>query len=70
LLSSANSGPDTNGCQFFLTCAPTDWLDGKHVVFGRVLGEGLLTLRKLENVSTGPNNKPRLPCVIAQCGQM
>jgi len=70
LLSMANSGPGSNGCQFFLTCARTEWLDGKHVVFGRVLGDSLLTLRKLENVATGPNNKPRLPCLIAQCGEL
>lgn len=66
----ANSGPNSNGCQFFLTLAKTEWLDGKHVVFGRVLGDSLLVLRKLENVSVGPNNKPRLPCVISQCGEL
>ena len=70
LLSMANSGPNSNGCQFFLTLAKTEWLDGKHVVFGRVLGDSLLVLRKLENVSVGPNNKPRLPCVISQCGEL
>ena len=70
LLSMANSGPDSNGCQFFVTCGAAEWLDGKHVVFGRVLGEGLLTLRKLERCATGANNKPRLPCIIAQCGEM
>jgi len=70
LLSMANSGPNTNGSQFFLTCAKCDWLDNKHVVFGRVLGEGLLVLRKIENVQTGPNNRPKLPCVIAECGEM
>jgi len=70
LLSMANSGPDSNGCQFFLTCAPTEWLDDKHVVFGRVLGDGLLTLRKIENVQCGANNKPRAICAIAECGEM
>jgi peptidyl-prolyl isomerase H (cyclophilin H) len=37
LLSSANSGPNTNGCQFFITCGNAEWLDNKHVVFGRVI---------------------------------
>jgi peptidyl-prolyl isomerase H (cyclophilin H) len=70
LLSMANSGPNTNGCQFFITCAKADWLDNKHVVFGRVLGESMLPIRKIEAVATGPNNKPKLPCVITQCGEM
>uniref|UniRef100_A0A672PBI6 Peptidyl-prolyl cis-trans isomerase n=1 Tax=Sinocyclocheilus grahami TaxID=75366 RepID=A0A672PBI6_SINGR len=69
LLSLANSGPGTNGCQFFITCTKCDWLDGKHVVFGKVV-DGLLVMRKIENVPTGPNNKPKLPIVIAQCGEM
>ncbi|KAK0242278.1 cyclophilin-like domain-containing protein [Armillaria nabsnona] len=59
LLSMANSGPNTNGCQFFITTAKCDFLDGKHVVFGRVI-DGMLTLRKIENVATGPNNRPKL----------
>ncbi|KAK7836366.1 peptidyl-prolyl cis-trans isomerase cyp22 [Quercus suber] len=70
LLSMANSGPGTNGCQFFITCAKCDWLDNKHVVFGRVLGDGLLVVRKIENVAAGPNNRPKLACVIAECGEM
>ena len=69
LLSMANSGTNTNGCQFFITCAKCDFLDGKHVVFGRVI-DGLLVMRKIENVPTGANNKPRLPVVITQCGEM
>ncbi len=70
LLSMANSGPGTNGCQFFITCGRADWLDGKHVVFGRVLGDGLLTVRKIENAPCGPDNKPKLTCVVAECGEM
>ena len=70
LLSMANSGPNSNGCQFFITCAKTEWLDDKHVVFGRVLGDGLLVVRKLEHVACGANNKPKLSCKIAQCGEM
>uniref|UniRef100_A0A0K8T1P9 Peptidyl-prolyl cis-trans isomerase n=1 Tax=Lygus hesperus TaxID=30085 RepID=A0A0K8T1P9_LYGHE len=69
LLSMANSGQDTNGCQFFITCAKCNFLDGKHVVFGRVL-DGMLVMRKIENVPTGPNNKPKIPVLISQCGQM
>uniref|UniRef100_A0A667XYY9 Peptidyl-prolyl cis-trans isomerase n=1 Tax=Myripristis murdjan TaxID=586833 RepID=A0A667XYY9_9TELE len=69
LLSMANSGPGTNGCQFFITCTKCDWLDGKHVVFGKVV-DGLLVMRKIENVPTGPNNKPKLSILIAQCGEM
>jgi hypothetical protein len=45
--------------QFFITTAKCDFLDGKHVVFGKVI-DGMLTLRKIENVPTGPNNRPKL----------
>lgn len=69
LLSMANSGKDTNGCQFFITCAKCNFLDNKHVVFGRVL-DGMLIVRKIENVPIGSNNKPRLPITISQSGQM
>lgn len=65
----ANSGRDTNGSQFFITCSKCDFLDGKHVVFGRVI-DGLLVVRKIENVPTGPNNKPKIPVVVSQCGEM
>lgn len=67
----ANSGPNTNGCQFFITVAKTEWLDGKHVVFGKVIDEeSLLLVRKIENVPVGQANKPKLPIVIEQCGEL
>ena len=48
-----------------------DWLDGKHVVFGRVLGDSLLVVRKVEAVATsGAGNRPSLPVVITECGEM
>eukprot|EP00049_Salpingoeca_infusionum_P012323 m.224848 g.224848 ORF g.224848 m.224848 type:complete len:193 (+) comp15152_c0_seq2:111-689(+) len=67
-LSMANSGPNTNGCQFFVTCTKCDYLDAKHVVFGKLI-DGMLVLRKIEAVQTDQKNKPRIPIVITQCGQ-
>ena len=52
LLSMANSGPNTNGSQFFLTTVETPWLDGHHVVFGE-LKEGLDVLKTMENEGSG-----------------
>ncbi|KER27335.1 hypothetical protein T265_05583 [Opisthorchis viverrini] len=69
MLSMANSGRDTNGCQFFITCAPCEFLDGKHVVFGQIV-DGMLVLKKIENVPTGANNRPKAPVLITQCGEM
>jgi peptidyl-prolyl isomerase H (cyclophilin H) len=69
LLSMANSGPGTNGCQFFITCDACDWLDGKHVVFGKVV-DGMLTVRKIENVTVGPNSKPKMPINVTMSGEM
>lgn len=63
LLSMANSGPDTNGSQFFITTVPTPHLDGKHVVFGRVV-KGINHLKFLENVPTSNGDKPINPMTI------
>jgi len=71
LLSMANSGPNTNGCQFFIVTSRCDWLDGKHVVFGKVLDqESLLVVRKIENVPINPQSKPKLEVVITECGEL
>lgn len=68
LLSMANSGPNTNGSQFFVTTKPTEWLDGKHVVFGIVLS-GYEIINKIENLETDANNnKPHLDVIIKKCG--
>jgi len=52
LLSMANAGPGTDGSQFFLTFVPTPWLDGKHTIYGEVVGDGMATLKKLEAAGT------------------
>ncbi|KAG5541979.1 hypothetical protein RHGRI_021720 [Rhododendron griersonianum] len=78
LLSMANWGPNTNGSQFFVTCTQCPWLDNKHVVFGRILEDGLLVVRKIEAVPTTRDDqqpcrfadRPEIACLIAECGEI
>ena len=67
ILSMANSGPDTNGSQFFISLEKTEWLDGKHVVFGEVVN-GTEILAKMEKVGTQSGQTSR-PVVIVDCGE-
>ncbi|MGI9016304.1 MAG: peptidylprolyl isomerase [Euzebya sp.] len=68
LLSMANAGPNTNGSQFFITTVVTDWLDGKHVVFGKVT-DGMDVVRTIEGVGSR-NGDTAEPVVVQDCGQL
>ena len=69
LLSMANAGPNSNGSQFFVTFEPCSWLDGKHVVFGRV-ERGQNIVEMMRRTPTDPNDKPRVAIKVTKCGQM
>lgn len=69
LLSMANSGPNTNGSQFFILTQPAPHLDGKHVVFGKVV-QGMEFVHDVEREVTDPNDRPIRKCYVLNCGML
>lgn len=68
MLSMANSGPNSNGSQFFITVAATPWLDGKHVVFGKVV-DGMQVVRAMERQGS-PSGRPAMDVKLESCSQL
>ncbi|KAL1324337.1 hypothetical protein HN51_034496 [Arachis hypogaea] len=69
VVAMANSGPDSNGSQFFITTVKAYWLDGEHVVFGKVI-QGMDNVFAIEGGAGTYSGKPRKKVVIADCGEI
>ncbi|KOS17859.1 Peptidyl-prolyl cis-trans isomerase [Escovopsis weberi] len=72
LLSMANAGPNTNGSQFFITTVVTSWLDGKHVVFGEVVGDdSMAVVKAIEATGSASGQvKGKMRATITECGTL
>ena len=66
----ANAGSNTNGSQFFITVAETPWLDGKHVVFGKIADKQSMKLVKEMEKCGRPSGKPSCEVTIRDCGEL